>query len=80
MLAGEWIAAYCERHGLDWEQLTKGERFGIGMLVPCEIRCFRVGVAIDVKPGEKCPECGKGRPPRTRYERLREDDPGIVSE
>ena len=70
MLAGEWVAKFCEAHGLDWEQLTKAERFKVTMQVPCTIRCWRVGGPVEVGPGERCPECGKERLPRSRYEVL----------
>jgi hypothetical protein len=30
--------------------------------IPCSIRCWRAGVAVSVKPGEKCPECGSVEP------------------
>jgi len=72
--AGEWVAEFCKRQGLDWEQLSKGERFLITREVPCNIRCWRIGGAVTVAPGEKCPECGKERPVRTRYERMLEGE------
>lgn len=68
--AEQWIVDYLKARDLEWEGLTPAERFRITMQVPCQIRCFRVGVAIDVQPGEKCPECGKERPVLTRYERM----------
>jgi hypothetical protein len=73
--AEHWLDGYLEANGIDWDKLTKGEQFKITMLVPCSIRCFRVGGAVDVKPGEECPECGKERPLLTVWERLLEDNP-----
>lgn len=69
--AEEWVAELCEREGLDWEALTKAEQFQITMMVPCPIRCFRVGGPVDVEPGERCPGCGKIYvAPPTALERL----------
>lgn len=34
---------------------------------PCIERCFRVGAAIDISPGEKCTECGMPWPKATPY-------------
>lgn len=72
MTAKEWIANYLEANALDWDKLTKGEQFQITRLVPCNVRCFRVGGAVDVKPGEECPECGNPRPLLTSWEILLE--------
>lgn len=70
MTAEEWVAGYLEANELDWDKLTNAEQFRVTMHVPCNIRCFRVGGAVGVKPGEPCPECGKPRPLLTSWERL----------
>ncbi len=77
MTGEEWVAAFCENNGLDWDQLTKAERFKITMLVPCTIRCFRVGGPVDVARGEQCPECGQVVPTRTAWEHLLEEPPPV---
>jgi len=70
------IRTYCQDGGIDWEALTHGQQFMVlKEVVPCSIRCSRVGGPVDVKLGEACPECGKPhkeveRPP-THYQRLR---------
>lgn len=58
MTLEEWIAKRCLELGVVWEKLTAVERSQILGGVPCSIRCWRVGVAIDVAPGEVCSECG----------------------
>jgi len=75
MTAEQWLAGYLEANNFDWDKLTKGEQFKVTMLVPCSIRCFRVGGPVDVKPGQACPECGHERPLLTVWERLLEDNP-----
>lgn len=73
--AQRWVADLCEREGLDWEKLTKGEQFRITVMVPCPIRCFQVGGPVDVEPGERCPECGKIYvAPPTALERIVADE------
>lgn len=57
--AEEWLTEYCVKRNIDWSKLTKAELFQLSMVVPCTIRCFRVGAAItELRLGEKCPECG----------------------
>jgi hypothetical protein len=58
MTAEEWLDAFLKARCIDWEKLTPGQRFKITMMIPCSIRCFRVGGAVDVGPGEVCSECG----------------------
>ena len=73
--AQEWIGRYCAKHNIDWENLSVGERTRVAMLCPCTIRCWRVGQAVDVSPGEPCPECGRKNYQRmTRYDVLLADD------
>lgn len=72
---GEFLKEKCREFGVEWKDLTAGQRFQMAMLVPCTLRCFRVGGAVEVKIGEKCPECGKlndNRP--TRYQQILEND------
>jgi hypothetical protein len=72
---GEFLKEKCQEFGVKWEDLTAGQRFQMAMLVPCTLRCFRVGGAVDVKLGEKCPECGKLNDDRpTRYQQILEND------
>lgn len=72
--AEQWLDGYLEANGIDWEKLTKGERLKLTMHIPCNIRCWRVGGPVEVKPGESCPECGLERPLLTVWERLLEDN------
>lgn len=72
---GEFLIQKCRELNVKWEDLTAGERFRMAMLVPCTLRCFRVGGPVQVEFGEKCPECGKLHEDRpTRYERALEND------
>jgi hypothetical protein len=71
---GKWLDAFIEKRGIDKDNLSKAEWFLLAMEIPCTIRCWRIGEPVDVKPGEKCPECGKTRPIPTAWERLLEDD------
>jgi hypothetical protein len=73
--AEEWIEAYCARHQLDWDQLNISSRNSVMVLIPCSVRCYRVGVAIAVRPGEACPECGFKAPLPTSWDRILADDP-----
>lgn len=59
MTDDEWIGNYCKARGLDWSTLSCVERTRITMFVPCSIRCWRIGGAVDVAPDKPCPECGK---------------------
>lgn len=70
MTSEEWVEGYLETNHIGWDTLTKGEQFQITMLVPCSIRCFRIGGAVAVEPGEECTSCGKPRPLLTVWERL----------
>jgi hypothetical protein len=65
-----WLEEYFLRHHLDPDNLTSPEWFNISRVIPCHIRCWRIGAPVDVKPGTPCPECGKLRPLPTRYDRL----------
>ena len=70
MTGKEWMAGYLSQHDIDWDKLTAAERFKLTMLIPCTIRCFRIGDAVDVKPGEDCPECGHEVPLLTSWEKI----------
>lgn len=39
----------------NWDTMTPGERFQAGRLVPCRIRCARIGGPTS---GNPCEECG----------------------
>jgi hypothetical protein len=70
MTAEEWVTAFCKARRLDWSKLTGSQRFHIQMSIPCAIRCFRVGVDVDVKPGEVCPECGQKADLPTSWDKI----------
>lgn len=71
-----WIHDKCRSLDVEWNALTPVERSQIMQGVPCTIRCWRVGVPIDVKDGEKCSECGAThRPaPLSRFDLITSDD------
>lgn len=72
---GEFLIEKCKELGVKWSNLTAGEQFRMAMLVPCKLRCFRIGAPVDVEIGQKCPECGKLNDDRpTRYEQILERD------
>lgn len=68
MTAEQWVLAYCAEHDLDWDSLTAGEQTRVTMQIPCNIRCWRVGVSIETKPGKACPECGRPVPLPTAWD------------
>lgn len=70
MTGEEWMADFCQTNGIAWQKLTKGQQFQLGMRIPCNIRCFRVGGPVDVEPGKPCPECGQRQPTKTRYDHI----------
>ena len=70
MTGEEWVHELCQARGIDWSRLTAGERTQITMHIPCTIRCWRVGVSIEVKPGEDCPECGRHVDLMTSWEKI----------
>lgn len=72
--AEKWAEGFLERRGLKPEDLSASDWFQVARLVPCHIRCWRVGGPVDVKPGDKCPECGKLCPTPTRYDLLTRED------
>lgn len=77
MTGEEWVYRYCQENNIGWETLSMAEQFQLSMLIPCTIRCFRVGVSVSpLKSGEKCPECGKPHKDdlgiRTKYSTIRE--------
>ena len=71
--AVDWLEEKCRELGVEWGDLTAGQRFQLTMSVPCTIRCFRIGSSVDVAIGETCPECGKLNPLPSRYERILEN-------
>lgn len=70
--AAAWLDAYIEDEGIDRDTLTKADWFLLTRMVPCHIRCYRVGISVAVEPGQPCPECGKMRPELTAWDRLME--------
>jgi hypothetical protein len=72
--AGKWLEQYAIAKGIDLDALSPAEWFIIAMQVPCAIRCWRVGLSIDVPPNEPCPECGKVYV-YTKWDRLVGPDP-----
>jgi hypothetical protein len=60
--AQEWLAGWLERHHVVWDELSPAQRFLLAREIPCSVRCWRVGGPVDVKPGDKCSECGKLEP------------------
>jgi hypothetical protein len=55
----QWIGKYLAKHGIDQQDMSEVEWELLVRLVPCRIRCWRVGVPVEVGPGEECPECGR---------------------
>lgn len=70
MTGEEWVATYCEKFNLKWEELSIPERRRITCSIPCAIRCWRVGVAVEGKPGEPCEECGSPHPIPNAWQRI----------
>jgi hypothetical protein len=81
MTVEQWLGRFCDEHDLQWEALSKGQQFQLMMRVPCTIRCFRIGGAVDpMRVGDRCPECGRPHEedpfePKTFWERL--DSPPV---
>ena len=71
--ASLWVAAWADRENVDLEALSPAQWFVVAMKVPCSIRCWRVGVSIEVGRNEVCPECGKANA-YTQWDRLLSDD------
>jgi hypothetical protein len=57
--AAEWLEAWAAEEKVDLTSFSPGQRFVAAMKVPCSIRCWRVGDAVEVEPNSRCPECGK---------------------
>ena len=70
MTGEEWVHKLCQEREIDWSKLTAGQRTQITMLVPCTIRCWRVGGPVDVRPGEDCSECGRHVELLTSWEKI----------
>lgn len=73
MTGEEWVATYCEKYGLKWEELSIPEKRGILMSIPCTVRCWRVGEPVEGEPGEPCDECGRPHPIPTAWDRILAD-------
>lgn len=59
MTGEEWVDNFCRKRGLDWDKLSFADQRDITRAIPCTIRCWRVGQAVNVEPGRTCPECGR---------------------
>lgn len=68
-----WLETFLARRKITWEKLSTAEQFLMTREIPCSIRCWRVGGAVTVRPGEECPECGKTQPVQTLWEKLDHD-------
>jgi len=68
--AAVWLDTYIAAKEMDRDRLTKADWFLLTREVPCEIRCWRIGEAVEVSPGESCPECGKMRPAPSVWDRI----------
>lgn len=71
--AWAWIMSNVQLHGVALEDLTPGQIFALTRRVPCRIRCWRTGIAVDTAPKGRCPECGKPQA-TSLWERLTEED------
>lgn len=67
-----WIEDFLRKNRLDWESLSDRDRGIIVRRIPCTIRCWRIGDAVEVEPGKPCPECGRPHEPEVagRWEQL----------
>jgi hypothetical protein len=45
-----WLDAFLDERKIDREKLTKGDWFLLTREIPCTIRCWRIGVPVEV-PG-----------------------------
>jgi hypothetical protein len=70
LAAREWLARWLDRNHIKYDSLTQAQKFLLMREIPCSIRCWRVGGPVDVKPGEKCSECGHEEPKPTAWERI----------
>ena len=57
--ARAWLEERLKENTLQLEDLSAGQRLQLVMQVPCSIRCWRVGVSIEIGSDGLCPECGK---------------------
>jgi ribosomal protein L37E len=73
MTGEEWVHDYCRQRNLIWKSLSPTDQNAIARLIPCNVRCWRVGVAADTVPGEPCPECGWPVPKQATYWKLLEN-------
>lgn len=72
--ASVWLQEWAKEGGHDLESFSPAQWFMAAMKVPCSIRCWRVGVSIEVEANKPCPECGKTYEV-TVFDRLLEPDP-----
>jgi hypothetical protein len=84
LAAREWLGKFLEANGIEWEKLSTGQRWRMTSLIPCTVRCWRVGVPVpEAVAGTKCPECGKEIPKLTSWEvlellKIGDDEPAVV--
>jgi hypothetical protein len=71
--AGQWIKDYCSARQLDWEKVMASDGLTLTRLVPCNIRCWRIGGPVDTTPGEPCAECGRPAAVPTIWDHLVSD-------
>jgi len=57
--AAAWLEDWARQAQVDLAAFTPAQWFAAAMKVPCSIRCWRVGISVEVGPNEVCPECGK---------------------
>jgi len=53
-----WLEQYCRWQRLDWQKLSSPEKSQVLRQVPCTLRCWRIGDAVDGQLGKPCVECG----------------------
>lgn len=70
----EWLKEHLVAGKVDPNNLTAGQWLQISRVIPCQLRCWRIGAPVDVKPGSYCPECGRFYPKTSRYELLVQED------
>lgn len=57
--AAEWLEAWAVEEKVDLKSFSPFQWFTAAMKVPCYIRCWRVGDAVEMDANSRCPECGK---------------------
>lgn len=73
-----WIIAFCERNNIEWDKLSGVDKNRIAREMPCNVRCWRVGVPVETTPGKPCAECGHPAPLPTVWDHILAEDDGMV--